>query len=91
MVIAAVCQPLAARPANIVRFAASSSRWKRLRVELTGEGPYLAFIDVMRSAGEALAHTQIVEIKATIRTLHFRFDHTVPPSITAVARTTDGG
>ena len=61
MVIAAVCQPLAARPANSVRLAECIVEVKRLRVELAGEGLDLRFVDRVRSAVESLSDVEIVE------------------------------
>ena len=62
MVSAAVCQPLAARPRRIERFAASSLRWN-------GCGSNSAAKDFIRAASiprrtefEFLAHDVILEI-----------------------------
>ena len=61
--MAAVCQPLAARPANMRALGRLVIEVKRLRVELAGEGLDLRFVHRMRSAVEPLSDVKIVEIE----------------------------
>ena len=66
MVIAAVCQPLATKPANSVALAAVLILMERLGIELSGKGFDLRLVDDVRSTGEALAHKEIVEIEPLV-------------------------
>ena len=63
MVIAAVCQPLAASPANRVPLRQPRVEVKGLRVELGGERLDLRLVEGVRAAGEPLADPQVVEIE----------------------------
>src|SRR5262245_6169663 len=49
-----------------------------LRIELRGEGFDLSYVDDMRSAGEALADMQIVEIEPPVCGSRVGFGHGTP-------------
>jgi hypothetical protein len=51
---------------------------ERLRIELPGKGFSLLLVDYMRSAGEALAHEETVEIEPLVRVLHVNLEHVTP-------------
>jgi hypothetical protein len=65
MVIAAVCQPLAAKPDRGV-LGRLVIKVEGLRIELTGKCFYLLLIDDVRSARKALPDLEIIEIEPVI-------------------------
>ncbi len=63
MVIAAVCQPLAASPSNSVSAASASSSMKRLRIELAPEGFDLLGVQRMRGRNQSRAHVNVFQVQ----------------------------
>ena len=80
MVIAAVCQPLAARPPNRRGLCRGVVEVEGLRIELSGKRLDLRFIDGVRGAGEAPADLEVLEIEPMIVALKLAwFRHGPPP------------